>query len=172
MWETCEQDFHLKHMMSSWGISHWNVLKMGLFCCCFKPKIFENERKRILEDRNDGMSDIWFFFVMYWTLSFILSKPVANVNPTEMSPSVNSLLFRTQNVCLSAQTSFEITVQKMAAKMINIPALNNEFSQMLLRDRQKAYAKRVYGIRSPLPLRSDAEKSRPKSEQTSHQKHC
>ena len=28
-----------------------NVHKMGLLCCCFRPKVFKSERKRILDDR-------------------------------------------------------------------------------------------------------------------------
>ena len=107
--------------------------------------------------------------------SAVLLIPVPRRDPSEIDPSINSMFYRMPTIGLSEQNMFDITVQKMASKMINIPALNNEFPQVFWRDRQKTYAKRVYNIRNPLPLRSEAEKSRPKSEtslQTSHNKHC
>ena len=98
-----------------------------------------------------------------------MSAPIGD--PSEMAPSINSLHYRMPTVGMSEQTLFDITVQKMATKMINIPALNSEFPQVFWRDRQKSYAKKVYNIRNRLQLRSEAEKSRPKSE-IFHDKHC
>ncbi|CAG2117588.1 unnamed protein product [Medioppia subpectinata] len=118
---------------------------MGLLCCCFRPKLFRLERSVKIEEKNR-------------------SYDVVNDISIDNNPTISSSVYQTPTVGLSEQNLFDITVQTMAAKMINIPAHSEQLPQTLLRDKQKTYARKVLSIRNPLPLRSSAQMTKSKSE--------
>ncbi|XP_054153704.1 uncharacterized protein LOC128952344 [Oppia nitens] len=125
---------------------------MGLICCCFRPNFWRSKRTRLATDEKN------------------VSINAVGETVTDGNTILDSSQYRTPTVGLSEQNRFDLTVQKMAAKMINISANSETVPQHFWRERQKTYAKKLLNIRSPLPLRSKTKKN--KTSNVSIQQRC